>query len=498
MQISYVVDEKFVPKVGMIFKTLEEAGKFYKQYSKLASFSTKIRNTTQNGDKIKNKLIVCSRERRWKSKIYPTLKTNPSAGLNCPARIYVHIMKDVGLWTIFKVVLNHSYPCCPDQAEMLKQHRELSMFVRRTIETHEKAGIRPSKTYQSFMAATGSHCELGFIEKDVRNYITKEVRNIFKEDDAKEFGKYLVRMKDKNQNFFFKLNLEGDHCIKHAFWADARSRAAFDCFGDVVSFDTTYNTQVQFGFRAVRGSPYMDFGLLGSPLLCRDEKHIKEREDQAEREFDAANFHTVIPCATKSAIKAQFQHVYTHEKFKEVQAQFRVSRDVKCHCLLFESKGILYCRFLSVLSFERVDNVAPKYILERWSKNIKRRHTHIKSSQDEPLLEPRSKKFDELVFRSHNICEFAYESEELTGIFHRAFDKVMAEMEEYQGRSKGKSLLTHEEATLSNVNDLQSLPRVKTRGRPKNRLGSNLEKKISNAMKKKKKTAPSEEKLTCF
>ncbi|RYR65580.1 hypothetical protein Ahy_A03g011519 [Arachis hypogaea] len=35
-----------------------------------------------------------------------------------------------------------------------------------------------------------------------------------------------------------------------------------------------------------------------------------------EREFDAANFHTVIQCATKSAIEAHFQHVYTHEKFK--------------------------------------------------------------------------------------------------------------------------------------------------------------------------------------
>ncbi|KAL4338255.1 hypothetical protein AHAS_Ahas12G0191900 [Arachis hypogaea] len=54
-----------------------------------------------------------------------------------------------------------------------------------------------------------------------------------------------------------------------------------------------------------------------------------------------------------------------------------------------------------------------------------------------------------------------------------------------------KSLLSHEEATLNDVNDLQSPPRVKTRDRPKNRLGSNLEKKISNAMKKKKKTAPS-------
>ncbi|XP_015963891.1 protein FAR1-RELATED SEQUENCE 5-like [Arachis duranensis] len=151
-------------------------------------------------------------------------------------------MKDVGLWKIFKVVLNHSHPCCPGQAEMLKQHRELSMFVRRTIETHEKAEIRTSKTYQSFVVAAGNHCELGFIEKDVRNYITREVQNISKEDDAEEFGNYLIRMKEKNQNFFFELHLEGDHCIKHAFWADARSMAAFEYFEDVVSFDTTYNT----------------------------------------------------------------------------------------------------------------------------------------------------------------------------------------------------------------------------------------------------------------
>ncbi|QHN78853.1 Transposon protein [Arachis hypogaea] len=75
------------------------------------------------------------------------LKTNPSAGITCPARIDVHTLKDVDLWTISKVVLNHSHPCCLDRAEMLKQHRELSMFVRRTIKTNEEAGIRPSKTY---------------------------------------------------------------------------------------------------------------------------------------------------------------------------------------------------------------------------------------------------------------------------------------------------------------------------------------------------------------
>ncbi|RYR31092.1 hypothetical protein Ahy_B01g055875 [Arachis hypogaea] len=103
-----------------------------------------------------------------------------------------------------------------------------------------------------------------------------------------------------------------------------------------------------------------------------------------------------------------------------------------------QSRGILCRHSLSVLSFERVDKVAPKYILERWSKNIKKRHTHIKSSQDEPLLEPRNKRFDDLVFWSHNICEFASESKELTGILHQTFDNVMAKMQEYQAKSRKK------------------------------------------------------------
>ncbi|RYR62041.1 hypothetical protein Ahy_A04g019362 [Arachis hypogaea] len=203
-------------------------------------------------------------------------------------------------------------------------------------------------------------------------------------------------------------------------------------------------------------------------------------KEHTEREFDSTDFHTVIPCATKSAIEAQFQHVYTHEKFRKVQGQFKgkvncitrsmhstlgftiyevieqvsnsifnkflvtydaVSREVTCQCLLFKSTGILCRHSLSVLSFELVDNMAPKYTLEHWSKNIKRRHTHIKSSKDEPLLKPRSERFDNLVFRWHNIYEFAFESEELTGILHWAFDNVMAEIQNIKREAKKKFVI---------------------------------------------------------
>ncbi|RYR09079.1 hypothetical protein Ahy_B05g077148 isoform A [Arachis hypogaea] len=102
------------------------------------------------------------------------------------------------------------------------------MSVRRTIENNEEATAR-------------GHHELSFIEKYVRNYITREVRNISKLEDANEFEKYLLKMKEKNQkeknhNLFFELELE-----LIAFWAYARSRAAYEYFGDVISFDTTYN-----------------------------------------------------------------------------------------------------------------------------------------------------------------------------------------------------------------------------------------------------------------
>ncbi|RYR58918.1 hypothetical protein Ahy_A05g024777 [Arachis hypogaea] len=149
----------------MTFNTLEGAAKFYKDYAKAAGFSTRVRSTNKKENIIMNQLITCSREEKWKSKISPTEKTNPSVGLNCPARIYIHTLKDVGAWIISKVVLHHSHPCCPTQAEMLKQHRELSMSVRHTIQNNEEAGIRPSKTYQSFVVAAGGHRELNFIEK---------------------------------------------------------------------------------------------------------------------------------------------------------------------------------------------------------------------------------------------------------------------------------------------------------------------------------------------
>ncbi|RYR14329.1 hypothetical protein Ahy_B04g070880 isoform B [Arachis hypogaea] len=182
----------------MTFNTLEDTTKFYKDYSKAVGFSTRIRSTNKKGNKIKNQLITCSKEGKWKSKISPTERTNPSAGLNCPTRIYIHILKDIGVWIISKVVLHHSHSCFANQVEMLKQYRKLSMSVRCTIENNEEAGIRPSKTYQSYV-----------VEKRHEKLHQERSAECFGTRGCKRIREILIKNEREESEFLFRAQTRG-------------------------------------------------------------------------------------------------------------------------------------------------------------------------------------------------------------------------------------------------------------------------------------------------
>ncbi|RYR35290.1 hypothetical protein Ahy_A10g050447 [Arachis hypogaea] len=229
--------------------------------------------------------------------------------------------------------------------------------------------------------------------------------------------------------------------------------------------------------------------------------------EQREREFDAADFHTMISCAIKSAIEAQFQHVYTHKKLRKVQAQFRgkvncitrsmhstlgfttyevveqvsnftfnkffitydaVSREVKCQYLLFESRKILGTEiYTGTLEQEHKEEA----------------HTH----QEQPIRAS-------IGAEKQEIRQFEFE--ELTQVLHRAFNNVLAEMQEYQARKK---FVISRRSDIERCERPPKLATCENKRSPQEQTGIKLEKKISNATKKKKKLAPSEVKnIECF
>ncbi|CAK8536178.1 unnamed protein product [Lathyrus sativus] len=118
----------------------------------------------------------------------------------------------------------------------------MNLHVRRTIQINDDAGVRINKTFQSLVKDAGGHENIPFCEKDVRNYINKERCTIGKECDVKTLISYFCKMREQNTNFFYDIDLDDDFHVSNVFWVDARSRAAYEYFGDVVTFDTTYLT----------------------------------------------------------------------------------------------------------------------------------------------------------------------------------------------------------------------------------------------------------------
>ncbi|GJZ35386.1 retrotransposon protein, putative, ty3-gypsy subclass [Tanacetum coccineum] len=80
---------------------------------------------------------------------------------------------------------------------------------------------------------------MSFDERDCRNYIAKVRQLRLGVGDAEALRDYFVRMQRQSPKFFYALDIEDEGRLKNVFWADARSRTAYESFGDVITFDNT-------------------------------------------------------------------------------------------------------------------------------------------------------------------------------------------------------------------------------------------------------------------
>jgi len=76
-----------VPKVGMIFETVENVKQFYKQYAIRCAFGVRVRSSSKGEDNELCFKLVCSREGNYVSSIPPELKSQPTKTKNYGARI---------------------------------------------------------------------------------------------------------------------------------------------------------------------------------------------------------------------------------------------------------------------------------------------------------------------------------------------------------------------------------------------------------------------------
>ncbi|XP_045791255.1 protein FAR1-RELATED SEQUENCE 6-like [Trifolium pratense] len=236
-----IVHEGEKPHVGMIFSSIDELTEYYKRYGQSMGFGVTKRSSKNGDDGKKYFTLACSRGTKYVSKSKNLLKPNPITKTQCKARLNGCIGLD-GTVTISRIVLEHNHDVSPTKARYFRSSKKLEPHLKKRLKLNDQAGINVSRNFRSLVIEAGGYDNLTFGEKDCRNYIDKVRRLRLGTGDADAIQNYFVRMQKKNSQFYYVVDIDDNSRLRNVFWVDARCRVAYEYFGEVVTFDTTYLT----------------------------------------------------------------------------------------------------------------------------------------------------------------------------------------------------------------------------------------------------------------
>ncbi|WOH00486.1 hypothetical protein DCAR_0519850 [Daucus carota subsp. sativus] len=89
----------------------------------------------------------------------------------------------------------------------------------------------------------GRVSNVGFGSQNIRNVVRDERKKKIQVSDAQAGLDLLSRLKEESGGkFFVKTQMDGENRLKNLVWVDPKCLMAYSNFGDVVAFDTTYQT----------------------------------------------------------------------------------------------------------------------------------------------------------------------------------------------------------------------------------------------------------------
>ncbi|XP_035540001.1 protein FAR1-RELATED SEQUENCE 5-like [Juglans regia] len=229
------------PKSGIEFNSFEDLLSYYKEYGKKCGFGVMTKQTERGEDEsVRYVTLACARGGKAQNRTLNVANPRPTGKTECKAKI--NALRQDGVLRLTTVHNIHNHGLSPKKSRFFRCNREVSDAVKRVLDTNDLAGIRTNKSYGSLVVGAGGFENLPFLEKDCRNYIDKARHLRLGAGGAGALWDYFLRMQYKNPGFFYMMDIDDEGRLKNVFWADPRSRAAYQDFGDVVTFDTTYLT----------------------------------------------------------------------------------------------------------------------------------------------------------------------------------------------------------------------------------------------------------------
>ena len=236
--------ENCEPFVGKEFEDVEDAQEFYKAYARRKGFAIRTNHTVLSREdrKLRGVHYVCTREGfRHDSAKQKERKAETKIG--CKATMC--IKKNDERWVVCKFVPSHNHDLLsPRSTSLLRGHRGVSRAQKKLILNLNESGVPTRKIMSVLSKESGGDFNIGCIGKDVENFLGYKRKKLFQEGDAQRLYAYFLDKQCKEPGFVYSMQVDENGCMGSCFWADARSRSAYQYFGDVVTFDATYLTNI--------------------------------------------------------------------------------------------------------------------------------------------------------------------------------------------------------------------------------------------------------------
>lgn len=172
----------------------------------------------------------------------PSKGVQKSVKLGCKACARVH-MRRSGQWIVTKVDDDHNHPLNPNQARHWNSHNHIDESTRCIMKGLMENNVATTQMYGYIAGLHGGASVLPFTRTYFNN-VKQAIRSEESTDDVKKTLQFFADMQRSSKNFFYSVDVGTDGKIKNIFWSHAWSRLSYEYFGDVVTFDSTYQTNL--------------------------------------------------------------------------------------------------------------------------------------------------------------------------------------------------------------------------------------------------------------